>query len=212
MIASQYYPKSEIVPVIEHLLSAGIRFVFFSEETESRSKAFANRIGLETGWNCHISLQDDSLLGALPNTKLNNNSNSNSANTSAPSSPKTPLMGVNDKRALSSVLEYSTTYTDNKARLPKGVKSIRPHIKTTDDVPLLVPLFTECTPSATQEMIKIMQENGLVVLCLGSSLNAKRLGCYSQANLSISQFPSLADECLQRKNSQYSECMCSYHN
>ena len=41
----------------------------------------------------------------------------------------------------------------NRAKLPRGVKEIRPHIENVDNVPLLVSLFTDCTPSATREMV-----------------------------------------------------------
>lgn len=40
-------------------LLLGIRFVYFSAENELQSKAFAEEMGLETGWNCFISLSDD---------------------------------------------------------------------------------------------------------------------------------------------------------
>ena len=39
----------------------------------------------------------------------------------------------------------------------QGVKNIRPHLANVDNVPLLVPLFTSCTPPAITEMITIMQ-------------------------------------------------------
>jgi len=35
-----------------------------------------------------------------------------------------------------------------QARLPKGIKNIRPHIDDVDNVPLLVSLFTDCTPDS----------------------------------------------------------------
>ena len=41
---------------------AGIRFVYFSAENELQSKAFAEEVGLETGWNCFISLNDDAIV------------------------------------------------------------------------------------------------------------------------------------------------------
>ena len=34
----------------------------------------------------------------------------------------------------------------NRAKLPRGVENIRPHLEHVDNVPLLVPLFTDCTP------------------------------------------------------------------
>ena len=35
-----------------------------------------------------------------------------------------------------------------QARLPKGIEKIRPHIDNVDNVPLLVSLFTDCTPQS----------------------------------------------------------------
>jgi hypothetical protein len=33
-----------------------VRFVHFSKENELRSRVFSEKMGLESGWNCHISL------------------------------------------------------------------------------------------------------------------------------------------------------------
>ena len=41
-------------------LGFGIRFVHFSKENELRSRVFSEKMGLETGWNCHISLKSSS--------------------------------------------------------------------------------------------------------------------------------------------------------
>ena len=60
---------------------------------------------------------------------------------------------------------------DMKAKLPRGVEHIREHLQLVDDVPLHVSLFAECTHKSTREMIKIFQEQGEVVCCIGSSLN-----------------------------------------
>ena len=45
-----------MVQLIEDLESACIRFVHFSKENELRSRVFSEKMGLEAGWNCHISL------------------------------------------------------------------------------------------------------------------------------------------------------------
>ncbi len=42
---------------------------------------------------------------------------------------------------------------DYQAKLPRGIEEIRPHIENVDNVPLLVSLFTESTPAATNEMV-----------------------------------------------------------
>lgn len=51
------------VQLIEDLEKACIRFVHFSKENELRSRVFSEKMGLESGWNCHISL--------LPETDTN---------------------------------------------------------------------------------------------------------------------------------------------
>ncbi len=36
----------------------------------------------------------------------------------------------------------------SQAKLPRGIHQVRPHLKNIDNVPLLVPLFTDCTPDS----------------------------------------------------------------
>jgi hypothetical protein len=71
---------------------------------------------------------------------------------------------------------------DMKAQLPRGVHTVRDHLKYVDDVPLHVSLFAECTPDTTKEMIKIFQENGEVVCCIGTSLNDLNLECFAKVS------------------------------
>ncbi|KAJ3189439.1 hypothetical protein HDU85_003069 [Gaertneriomyces sp. JEL0708] len=78
---------------------------------------------------------------------------------------------------------------DIKARLPRGVENIREHIEHVDDVPLHVPLFAECEPSSVREMIRIFQEHGEVVCCVGSSLNEMNVECFAMADISIAIDP-----------------------
>jgi hypothetical protein len=47
--------------LIEELMDASIRFVYFSRVNEQRTKLFADKLGLETDWNCCISLQEHAL-------------------------------------------------------------------------------------------------------------------------------------------------------
>lgn len=56
-----------------------------------------------------------------------------------------------------------------QARLPHGIASIRDHIERVDNVPLLVSLFTDATPSTTRDMLGIYQENDESVLAVGMS-------------------------------------------
>lgn len=36
----------------------------------------------------------------------------------------------------------------SQAKLPRGIHQVRPHLKNIDNVPLLVPLFTDCSPDS----------------------------------------------------------------
>lgn len=105
----------------------------------------------------------------------------------------------------------------NRAQLPRGIENIRqgwsqkhficqfrhllclrPHLETMDNVPLLVSLFTDCTPTATTEMVKIMQDYGEVFnqhhlcknrLCRSKLLMLHSLGCLCHGFISqLSQY------------------------
>lgn len=60
MVTMQYQAQTDIVQLIEQLDRACIRFVHFSKENELRSRVFSEKMGLESGWNCHISLLSES--------------------------------------------------------------------------------------------------------------------------------------------------------
>lgn len=70
----------------------------------------------------------------------------------------------------------------NRAKLPKGIDNIRPHLENVDNVPLLVSLFTDCTPDTAKEMIKVMQEYEEVVCVIGSMANESNLPIFLQAD------------------------------
>ncbi|XP_025836465.1 transmembrane protein 94 isoform X2 [Agrilus planipennis] len=59
MVTMQYQVISDMVHLIDQLEAACIRFVHFSKENELRSRVFSEKMGLESGWNCHISLLSD---------------------------------------------------------------------------------------------------------------------------------------------------------
>ncbi|KAJ2305891.1 hypothetical protein H4R23_004591 [Coemansia sp. Cherry 401B] len=78
---------------------------------------------------------------------------------------------------------------DIKARLPRGIENIRPHLREVDDIPLQVSLFAECTPESTREMIKVFQENGDVVCCMGSALKDSNTLTFAVADLAVGVEP-----------------------
>ncbi|KAI0233554.1 hypothetical protein L0F63_002662 [Massospora cicadina] len=144
---SAHQPKRDVCDVIEDLKLAGIRFVYFSPKGERRSKAFAERLGMETDWNTCIRL------------------------------------------SASDVADLDDHYL--KARLPRGIETMRHHLENVDDIPLQVSLFAECSPEAILEMMHIFQEYGEVVCCLGNSLNHLNTPAFATADLGIAVEPLL---------------------
>jgi len=57
MVGVSVPPQEGIARLIEDLSAAGVRFVYFSPRNMRRSKPFAEKCGLETDWNCAISLR-----------------------------------------------------------------------------------------------------------------------------------------------------------
>nr|AGC92690.2 hypothetical protein [Heliconius erato] len=259
MVTMQYQAQSDMVELIERLERACIRFVHFSKENELRSRVFSEKMGLESGWNCHISLMSDhhskpgSPLSqrerhntasqlARPNTDFiysGNISTSKALSMSAPGAINVEHSTVkfNDeiKKTRHSITTHSglkaggrasvptsaastdsllagesppdacrslsclTDSTDhsaplnfdmsNRAKLPRGIENIRPHIEQVDNVPLLVSLFTDCTASSVQRMIQIMQDYGEVVCVMGSAANCQNMEIFMQADASIAVEP-----------------------
>ncbi|KAI9997937.1 hypothetical protein PInf_002195 [Phytophthora infestans] len=55
MVATGVQPKQHTPDFIEDLNACGIRFVYFSPRNMRRSKLLAEKMGIETDWNCAIS-------------------------------------------------------------------------------------------------------------------------------------------------------------
>uniref|UniRef100_A0AAR5NZX1 Cation-transporting P-type ATPase C-terminal domain-containing protein n=1 Tax=Dendroctonus ponderosae TaxID=77166 RepID=A0AAR5NZX1_DENPD len=265
MVSMQYQALSDMVQLIEQLQLACIRFVHFSKENELRSRVFNEKMGLESGWNCHISLLSDrnkresttpvSLdssptntgkeltvepIGAVDDKSLLLDRHLESSRTMSFSAPSainldhsvvkfdTEVEKFHISRRQSEAQDdaasqdslpvhaESTTHdwqslsclTDsteqsapinfdmsNRAKLPRGIDKIRPHIELIDNVPLLVSLFTDCTPTATREMLRIMQDYQEVVCILGSSQNCDNAGIFMQADAAISVEPLYPQVC-----------------
>lgn len=262
MITMQYQAQTDIVQLIEKLDKSCIRFVHFSKENELRSRVFSEKMGLESGWNCHISLlapddlstlsspkhsrqldetgksilnngQDDANLHEeqefsrlLPQSKLESTKGLSSSAPCAISNPEalasqeemdktSSNSSISDDSAMEALpndngnnqslscmtdsSEQSANqmpYLSNRAKLPRGIKNIEPHIQNVDNVPLLVSLFTDCSPEATQEMLRIMQSHGEVCVVMGSSANlSSNSQIFLQANCAIGCEPLYPQVC-----------------
>ncbi|KAK6046507.1 hypothetical protein COOONC_15987 [Cooperia oncophora] len=58
MVVTQYEVMPQAVQLVDQLETLCVRFVYFSRENELRSRVFAEKLGLEAGWNCHVSLAE----------------------------------------------------------------------------------------------------------------------------------------------------------
>ena len=72
----------------------------------------------------------------------------------------------NESRSASSdsMLQYDMS---NRAQLPCGIENIRPHLATMDNVPLLVSLFTDCSPGKPPLSFLFWNDSGLRYLSSG---------------------------------------------
>ncbi|XP_029933574.1 transmembrane protein 94 isoform X2 [Myripristis murdjan] len=202
MVSSQYQARLDTVRLIDALVTACIRFVYFSMEDELRSKVFAEKMGLETGWNCHISLtpNGDGPCDGAPSSPSQGSLHED-LNQDSRDEAEGPLLP--EEEAHSDLASFQPTDSDvpsfledcNRAKLPRGIHQVRPHLKNIDNVPLLVPLFTDCTPDTMCEMMKIMQENREVTCCLGSSANFRNSRLFLQSDLSIALDPLYPSRC-----------------
>lgn len=75
---------------------------------------------------------------------------------------------------------------DGNEVLPAGIENIKRHIREVDDVPLLVSLYANATPSTTLQMLDLLQKNGEIVTCVGSALRTSNFDTFTQAACSIS--------------------------
>ncbi|CAD7091091.1 unnamed protein product [Hermetia illucens] len=260
MITMQYQAQTDIVHLVERLERACIRFVHFSKENELRSRVFSEKLGLESGWNCHISLlSDDSVSNPhspknsekfdfrntsqnkiddnaidsemnclLPSTGLESSKTLSSSAPGAISNQDCNMLSVTTENSLErndstnfqneqhqsedsaleencrslSILTDSTEQSapinfdmSNRAKLPRGIKNIRPHLEKVDNVPLQVSLFTDCSAEATREMLSIMQSYGEIVVCIGSSASNSNAEIFLQADCSIAVEPLYPQVC-----------------
>ncbi|XP_072762979.1 transmembrane protein 94 isoform X2 [Anoplolepis gracilipes] len=239
MVTMQYQAQTDMVQLIEQLDRACIRFVHFSKENELRSRVFSEKMGLESGWNCHISLLSEGASTNLNSSRAMSMSAPSAINTdfttvkfddettewnntgtsqakSAMSHREQDTMRSEDSVLVQSVdlgsgqeawrsLSCLTDSTEqsapvnfdlsNRAKLPRGIDKIRPHIELIDNVPLLVSLFTDCNTTVTREMLHIMQDYGEVVCVLGSSANAENMPIFMQADAGVAVEPLYPQVC-----------------
>ena len=159
MVQMQYQAMVDMVQFIDLLEKACIRFVHFSKENELRSKVFSEKMGLESGWNCHISLQSKADLERAESVMYGRGGRGRGRRGRFPLSSSLPTKLESPAPAWceswqplvsdSDSEDGSIVQGNNRAQLPAGIENIRPHLDKMDNVPLLVSLFTDCNSDAT---------------------------------------------------------------
>ena len=80
---------------------------------------------------------------------------------------------------------------DVHAQMPHGVAAIRRHLEVVDNVPLLVNLYTDATPSSIHEIVEVFREHGEVVMTIGSSYRVTNRDIFNVSDLAcaVSMIP-----------------------
>lgn len=146
LTATQERPKPEFQKFFDKLYDGGVRLVYFSKTDHVTTKNLLQKMGINTDWNCYITLKDRGL-------------------------------------------HYDNKQLDNwyeNAKLPFGIKEIKNHIESVDQVPLKVHCFIRSHPHRIKEMIDIMIENGLTICTMGSCYLSSNLDFFNQSDISIS--------------------------
>ena len=68
-------------------------------------------------------------------------------------------------------------------------------------MPLLVSLFTDCTPETSTEMMEIMREYGECVCCIGSCANFANFRQFSTADIALAVEPMYPRLCSNQPGS-----------
>ncbi|PAV68175.1 hypothetical protein WR25_19341 isoform K [Diploscapter pachys] len=214
LVALQYEAMPWATKLVELLDNACVRPVFFSKENELRSRVFAEKLGLEAGWNCHITLAEDEdkagkrkipameIFSCSTKSKISKLNGRFAKSDALLANLDLESFARNSPTRRQSLLtsdEDKVAPIPNKAQLPTGIDEVRPHLEAVDNVPLLVGLFTDCNTTSTLEMITIMQDYKEVVACIGSSLNSFNTQIHRKANLSISVDPLQCSSCKHEK-------------
>eukprot|EP01034_Spumella_vulgaris_P022405 gene22405-28527_t len=92
---------------------------------------------------------------------------------------------------------------DVLARMPHGVEAIKKHLIEVDNVPLLVSLYTDATPSTIKQMVEVFREYGEIVLTIGSGYKAHNYPIYQVSDVatSVCALPSINSHLTANENS-----------
>lgn len=140
---------------------ACIRFVHFSKENELRSRLFSEKMGLESGWNCHISLSaaaeetseatdnyDESNDGSFSNGSVAMNSDKRNSKSSGSSAHKCKTNRLGNRR---------TSCGKGQPVLPTEEALLLP--RCSSSVPEMVMLSTKIKEETEHELTEVLENN-----------------------------------------------------
>lgn len=167
-----------------------------SDDSEERQKAIRGELIKLKGRRKHNSFSVSSERSASVTSNVRYSRSKDNRSSSKNSSHPTRNMSPSPSRGTttSTGTEHSAPIAfdmSNRAKLPKGIDNIRPHLENVDNVPLLVSLFTDCTPATAKEMIKIMQEYDEVVCVIGSMANESNIPIFLQADARYNHYTAI---------------------
>jgi hypothetical protein len=203
MVAARYQPKPKTQKLIKRLNDSGIRFVYMATRSYKKTRPLAQKMGLETGWNCAISLMPRKAASQLAAEHLRSNPSAHSQDHHKTALGEYEIDDEDEDVDMQGVLSDEKRWRllknavdeqlwDQKAQLPHGLLEIRKHLKEIDNVPLLVSLFTDSTPPSIAGMIRIMQENGEQVIVVCSTLRKSSQLLLTTADIGIAINPPSA--------------------
>lgn len=159
MLAVRSKPKPATNNFVEKLKRGGIRYVLFTSLPEAKIKVFADKIGLETDWNCCISLKEKQVspsprsVHSVP-SDINPLGESNEAVPNVSEANDTTQSNNNVAEDTQGHPTVMDPFWDNPAHLPHGIPEIRKHLENdVDNVPLLVPMFSDAVPDSIRDMV-----------------------------------------------------------
>lgn len=199
MVASRRQPQYRTQSLVRQLHNHGVRFVYTSEKSYRVTQPLALKMGLETGWNCAISLQPRKRRprvtkdkeGRILEEDVVRRTEAQILFEIEEEEEDFGVEGVLGEEAIRKrVREKLDVHDwDHKAKLPHGLPEIRYHIRHTDNVPLQVSLFTDSQPESTAGVMRIQQEFGETPMVITSSLRPSSTLLLGVADVGIALEP-----------------------
>ena len=123
----------DIVQLIEDLEAACIRFVHFSKENELRSRVFSEKMGLEAGWNCHVSLRSEEDETSTSPPSQHDLSHSNIGGRRSTHSMRHSSESLHQDLAMAGIITRTESHRSRRCSAPSAINVDTYHVKFEPD-------------------------------------------------------------------------------